>query len=171
MVVEYSWMLCAARSHYLDKTTFGQSKVFFLAIPNYESGFFSFRPWWTSFCLYVRSVEVHLYCKAFYLPCSGIWYKHFHIYMIIMIMIMVMMIILMMFLSMLKPISRSNSWKQKRPTAFCETLKFSTILYCTVLFTILYQSSIKCCSAAAPLRAEQGPCEPSEDVVRKFGEQ
>ena len=33
------------------------------------------------------------------------------------------------------------------------------------------QSSIKCCSAAAPLRAEQGPCEPSEDVVRKFGEQ
>ena len=33
------------------------------------------------------------------------------------------------------------------------------------------QSSRKCCSAAAPLRAEQGPCEPSEDVVRKFGEQ
>ena len=31
------------------------------------------------------------------------------------------------------------------------------------------QSSRKCCSAAAPLRAEQGPCEPSEDVVRKFG--
>ena len=33
------------------------------------------------------------------------------------------------------------------------------------------QSSIKCCSAAALLRAEQGPCEPSEDVVHKFGEQ
>ena len=33
------------------------------------------------------------------------------------------------------------------------------------------QTSIKCCSAAALLRAEQGPCEPSEDVVRKFGEQ
>ena len=27
------------------------------------------------------------------------------------------------------------------------------------------------CRAAEPLRAEQGPCEPSEDVVRKFGEQ
>ena len=26
-------------------------------------------------------------------------------------------------------------------------------------------------SVAAPMRAEQGPCEPSEDVVRKFGEQ
>ena len=37
--------------------------------------------------------------------------------------------------------------------------------------TCSQQSSIKCCSAAAPLRAEQGPCEPSEDVVRKFGEQ
>ena len=41
---------------------------------------------------------------------------------------------------------------------------FSVKFYCG-------QSSRKCCSAAAPLQAEQGPCEPSEDVVRKFGEQ
>ena len=33
------------------------------------------------------------------------------------------------------------------------------------------QTSIKSCSAAALLRAEQGPCEPNEDFVSKFGEQ
>ena len=33
------------------------------------------------------------------------------------------------------------------------------------------QTSIKSCSAAALLRAEQGPCEPNEDFVNKFGEQ
>ena len=33
------------------------------------------------------------------------------------------------------------------------------------------QTSIKSCSAAAMLRAEQWPCEPSEDFVIKFGEQ
>ena len=33
------------------------------------------------------------------------------------------------------------------------------------------QTSRKCCSAAALLRAEQVPCEPNEDFVSKFGEQ
>ena len=47
------------------------------------------------------------------------------------------------------------------------------LIFAALIFVMMtnMQSSIKCCSAAAPLRAEQGPCEPSEDVVRKFGEQ
>ena len=32
------------------------------------------------------------------------------------------------------------------------------------------QGWIKCCSAVATLRAEQGPCEPSKGFVSKFGE-
>ena len=33
------------------------------------------------------------------------------------------------------------------------------------------QTRIKCWSAGATLRAEQGPCEPSKGFVSKFGEQ
>ena len=33
------------------------------------------------------------------------------------------------------------------------------------------QTWIKCCSAVATLQAEQGPCEPSKDLIRKIGEQ
>ena len=56
--------------------------------------------------------------------------------------------------------------KYKNEKIFC----FNATVYLKVT-SIDIQSSRKCCSAAAPLRAEQGPCEPSEDVVRKFGEQ
>ena len=49
------------------------------------------------------------------------------------------------------------------PTSSIATIGFESNCFCKS------QSSRKCCSAAAPLRAEQGPCEPSEDVVRKFG--
>ena len=33
------------------------------------------------------------------------------------------------------------------------------------------QTWIKCCSAVATLQAEQGPCEPSKNLIRKIGEQ
>ena len=69
-------------------------------------------------------------------------------------------------------VCRSSDVKE---SAWCEYMSLITPKYVVLVLSLgsryHNQSSRKCCSAAAPLRAEQGPCEPSEDVVRKFGEQ
>ena len=49
----------------------------------------------------------------------------------------------------------------------CKLMKFSFIVSEFKMVVAAREAE----SVAAPLRAEQGPCEPSEDVVRKFGEQ
>ena len=48
-----------------------------------------------------------------------------------------------------------------------KSLDFEFLFDSSNLALLSYQTSIKCCKAAALLRAEQGPCELSEDFVSK----
>ena len=76
------------------------------------------------------------------------------------------------------PDSRTASFKdihEKSNETLQETPDQQLIQIVVVLeahFNFQEKASVRAAeSVAAPLRAEQGPCEPSEDVVRKFREQ